>query len=133
MYFFACKIFCLHCVSIDSVSHHSSFMNGYNKTGVNPRSHNRSRECKKTLTHRCRVENNLHCESSPVARGEKQKNVELAPLACKKLALVDKGLKSVNKTLTSHIICDVNGITLHFRLSQFPIHRSYSFTYKMIF
>ena len=66
----------------------------YNEARVNPRSHNRSRECKKTSTHRCRVENNLHCESSPIARGGKQKNVELAPLACKKLALVDKNFKN---------------------------------------
>ena len=31
--------------------------------------------------------------SSPVARGGKLKNVELALPACKKLALMDKGLK----------------------------------------
>ena len=30
--------------------------------------------------------------SSPVVRGGKQKNVELALPACKKLALMDKGL-----------------------------------------
>ena len=78
--FFACKIFCLHCVSIDFVSHHQSFMNGYNKTRVNIRSHNRSRECKTTSIHRCRVKNILHCES----RGGRQKNLELAALACKK-------------------------------------------------
>ena len=37
------------------------------------------------------------CESSRVARGGKQKNVELAPSASKKLALVDKGLHTQTK------------------------------------
>ena len=55
-----CKIFCLHCVSIDSVSHPSSFMNGYNKTRVNLRSHNRSCECKDSSIHSWWVRNNLH-------------------------------------------------------------------------
>ena len=86
--FFASRMCKIFCVSIDSVSHPSSFMNGYNKTRVNLRAHNRSCECKKSLTHGWWVQNNLHCESSPVARGGEQKNVELAPPACKKLALL---------------------------------------------
>ena len=37
--------------------------------------------------------------SSPVARGGKLKNVELALPACKKLALMDKGLNRCNNLL----------------------------------
>ena len=36
------------------------YMNGYNKTRVNLRSHNRSCECKKSLTHGWWIQNNLH-------------------------------------------------------------------------
>ena len=49
-------------VSIDPVSHPSSFVNGYNKTRVNPPSHNRSCECKKSSTRTCRVEKHFHCK-----------------------------------------------------------------------
>ena len=57
--FFACEFFCLHCVSIDSVSHLWSLVNGYNKTWVNLRSNNASQECKGIWAQPCRVENIL--------------------------------------------------------------------------
>ena len=64
-------------------------MNGYNKTRVNLRSHNH--ESAKILQSMGDGFKITCTESSPVTRGGKQKNVELALHACKKLALVDKG------------------------------------------
>ena len=90
--FFACKFFCILCIlKIETISHLWSFVNGYNKTRVNPpRVFDRTihhASAKKLQSDPVGLKIFCNCESSPVARGEKQKKG-----SCKIFACVDNSL-----------------------------------------